>query len=320
MFKIQHVVEWQEVNVCGDSPQTSFSFYKATTICQSKSLMPLNLLRNLREITGDTTIEVSNKHQKLQNFIAIPPPCNNPHLADFTTCSNTYTHGSRFHDPYDDWEREVICEECDSTEICLCGHLFRLRRFIKHVPTGKICCVGSCCIMKIDPDLGNEMVKGKCIECDNLLCDKTQAYQKRGFCSLECFEIHYPNDDIVRKCKFSECRRYLYTINKLLQNHCNRECKKQHKLECLAPAAPVPAPVPAPVQSTELQEYQQYIKDFFNPNVKVLCDCEKYYIPHKYRTKLDAICLVCYTKREKKYITKSILRYMEKNELIYAQA
>jgi hypothetical protein len=340
-----NIVEWEEV-------YTTFNFYRATNRCKSKWLMPLNLLRNLKEITGDETIDISKTKQKLINFKYMAPPCSN---ADGGSCSNKYKEGSLYTDPFDEWEREEICDECDNTEICLCGQIFRERHYIWHEPTGKICCVGVCCVEKIDHELGNLMRRGECYECHKVLHDKTQAYQKLGFCTLECLEVQNPTHELLERCKYPGCRIFLYPLDYRLKYYCAKLCKTKHKelIKALKKLekkkeqdeleeskrqseiirkekeAKLKAIREARFEAerklrkeTELEQrrvQEEYKRNLMDPSVTLLCDCEKYYIPYEWRIKCkDPICLVCKTKKRNEPITHSLLRWMAEHDLVHA--
>ncbi len=343
-----NIVQWEEV-------YTTFNFYRATNRCKSKWQMPQNLLCNLKQITGDETIDLSKKEQKLQNFKPIAPLCGNTKLANESSCSNIYKDGSLYTDSYDNWEREEICQQCDNTEICLCGQIFRVRRYIRHVPTGKICCVGSCCIMKIDPELGILMERGECYECHKVLLDKTQAYQKEGFCSLECLEVRHPTHELLERCKYPGCRTFLYPIKKRPKYYCVKLCKTKHKelikalkklekkkqqekayelskeeiirkekeakLKAIREAKfEAERNCRRSVEDEQRRVQEEYKRNLMDPSVTLLCDCEKYYIPYKWRINCkDPICLVCKTKKRNEPITHSLLRWMAEHDLVYTK-
>ena len=351
-----NIVEWEEV-------YTTFNFYRATNRCKSKWKMSENLLYNLKQITGDENIDLSKKEQKLQNFKPIAPPCCNTKLANESSCSNIYKDGSLYTDPYDNWEREDICQQCANTEICLCGQIFRVRRYIQHEPTEKICCVGSCCIMKIDPELGSLMERGECYECHKVLDDKQQAYQKLGFCTLECLEVQNSTHQLLKKCLYPGCRIFLYSIKKINQTYCAMKCKKKHnelikhlkklekkkeqeeayelskkeeiirkekeaklkaireaKFEAERKLRKEEELARRAVEDEERSVQEEYKRNLMDPDVTLLCDCEKYYIPYKNRINCkDPICFVCKVQQRKEPITQSILKWMADHDLVHSQ-
>jgi hypothetical protein len=285
---------WEEVITYSAQARTSFTFIRAT---DTEPTTPLKKMAErfrlvLQDITGDY------EDLKLEKYKSMIPPCKTGH-AGYTYCVNEYY--TSYNTPYDEWERKEICHDCVGTEFCLCGQLIMYRYFLKHKPTEKVLCVGSCCIRKINPDLADSMEKGRCYECDDTLRDKTQAYQKLGYCTLECLEISNPTHELLKKCSYPPCRIYLYPIKKLDRNYCAMLCKRKHK-ELIKELAQL-----------------EYKKDYNDPNVNLLCDCEKYYIPYESRIKhKDPICLVCFTiKVKKKPVKQQLLQWMASNKLVH---
>ena len=199
-------------------------------------------------------------------------------------------------------------------------------------------CVGSCCIRKINPDLADDMEKGCCIVCDDTLKDKQQAYQKLGYCTLECLQFENPTHELLKKCLFPGCLTFLYPIKKRPKDYCAMLCKTKHK-ELIKALKKLEKNKEKEKKRVELElnlkqeetrkareertrrfELEEYKRNLMDPDVTLLCDCEKYYIPYKNRINCkDPICLVCKTKKDKKPITQSLLRWMADRDLVHSE-
>ena len=296
------------------------------------------MLLRFRLVVQDITGDYSDP--KLSKFESILPPCNFAN-GNLNYCQNEYDEKTPYHSPYEFWQREKICEDCVSTEFCLCGHLLRRRYFLRHVPTGRVLCVGSECIQKINPELASHMLRPQCRNaptCNQIVFDQRTVFGKESFCSLECFEKKNPNHYAVKKCP--HCTAYLYEKKRLDFEYCSYDCKlsdKRNKDELDSQKRILHRLAVEAVQKVEMLKRKaalekaaeelaredairkQYLKDLHDPEVELLCDCEKYYIPYKYRiTVKNPICLVCKNMRDKKPITQSLLNWMRNNGLVHS--
>ena len=332
---------WEEIT-------TSFTFIRATDTEPTTDLkyMRRRLEKVIFDITGEPP-ENLNKH----HFLSLKPVPK--HSRENYCCSNKYF--SKYTDPYNQWERETECYDCAGTEFCLCGHVIWWRYFLMHLESEKIILVGSCCVKRINPELGKIMEKELCgsIACKNLLLERNHAFEQIGYCSLKCLEHKEPKHELIKKCK--ACGRFLYPpSNYKDREFCVRSCKVDYKVfilkleklyskkflkfeeaelnlkqreeaRLIADKARLAAIEEAKRKEDarraieeESRAAEEYKRNLMDPDVTLLCDCEKYYIPYKNRINCkDPVCFVCKVQQRKDPITQSILKWMADHDLVH---
>ena len=313
---------WEEIT-------TSFTFCRAT---DTEDITPIRYMRRRLEkvifdITGEPAKNINLEHFKPIREIPY-------HSKDNWYCNDVYT--SRYTDPYEIWEKETDCYDCAGTEFCLCGHVIWYRYFLKHRKSKKILLLGSCCIRRISPELADSMEKAYCYngpECKEILSNKNHLYEQEGFCSLKCLEQKEPEHPLIKKCK--GCRAYLYPPSIYKQRKvCFRSCQLGHKVFILkleklyinkffqfeerTRRFELEKRKEDELKQRSVQE--EYKRNLMDPSVTLLCDCEKYYIPYKNRINCkDPICLVCKTKKDKRPINQSLLKWMADHDLVHSE-
>lgn len=183
--------KWEEVYVTAFvSNRCFYSFHRRVPESEGVSphKKPEEFLRVIKDITGETTIDDGN-------FEHIIPPC------------FMYLGGGRAREDdgllicKDGEGEDEKCINCDGTIKCLCSQNIENRTFIKHLDSGKMLCVGRCCILKIAPENSRivlSLTKFHCINCSNLLPDRKGNIRGEMFCNEEC-QIKFYNTDDTRR-------------------------------------------------------------------------------------------------------------------------
>lgn len=178
--------KWEEVYVTAFvSNRCFYSFFRRDP--DSKDVFPLKkpeeFLLVVKDITGETVIDDAN-------FVHIIPPCTvhgggglQLEYMGLWTCRDS---------------DDAKCVYCADTIKCLCSQQILYKTFIQHLVSGKILCVGACCILKFAPpdsELVRSLQKYHCRKCQTILTDKRGKIRGEMFCNEECQIKFYNTDD-----------------------------------------------------------------------------------------------------------------------------
>ena len=101
-----------------------------------------------------------------------------------------FTNGKKLN--LDDWGAININETDLPTygrEICLCTHEINHLHYLKYMPTGEICLLGSDCIQRFGPEeMYLEAIGKLCVGCKKNKIDSRTISGRDLFCTIECKE------------------------------------------------------------------------------------------------------------------------------------